>query len=189
MCRLQDAPEDITIAIAITLSRTRNRQEVKRWTLSLSLHVDKPFWPVFQSLTEHLDELVWSYLSLQIRGTDEKSKLVQGATMAGGYLCLFFPSTRAADDLRQFVNGYSNNDVDSRLKANFARFSVLRFAELIDETITAIRLTNAAVTTHNDSLNIVIAARVLYSELDYVTQGLLHGSLQLLCVGILHHCY
>jgi hypothetical protein len=182
--RLQDPSEDITVGIALTTTHKQNRDKIESRSVSLDLRIDKPFWPMFNGVTEHLDKLVWTYLSLQLRGTEGGSPLLPHVSKAGGYLCLLFPAAGAADSVHK-SDGVDacNGDIERRLEAHFARFSIIRFAELIDGTMTAIRSIDTAHMTRNECLDAIAAAGVLYCELEYVNQGLRNGSLRLLWVS------
>ena len=182
--RLQAISEDITVAISLITTHIYNKDKIENRSLSLNLHIDKPFWPIVRGSAEHLDEIVWAHLSLQLRGTDASSQLLSDVSKAGGYLCLLFPASEAPGSLHVSGDVYdSDREIERRLKAHFTRFSVLRFAELVDRTMTAIRSIDTTSMPRDECLNAVAAAGVLYCELEYVNQGLRDRNVRVLCVG------
>ena len=150
------------------------------WTFDFNIQVDQPFYPTNRDLAEHLDNMVWNNLSLQVPGTESESPLVRNALLAGGYLTLMFPALERSDD------GHiadANVQLGTEIMSQIVKFGILRFAELVESIVEAIRGIASYEADRNSYSWAIAATCVLFCEVDHINQNFHHGKLQLLCVS------
>jgi len=155
----------------------------KSGPVNVSIDIYQPFYPLYLSLRNKMDEFVHSHLSLQMRSTDGPSNdvdLVHLASLAGGYLTLMYTAMEVgATGLSGHHDRYS--DVDDHAAKHIVKFSLLRFDALLEYLIGPLRRLGDDNWESNDCANIVAAAGVLYCEVEYTYQGCLSGKLKLIC--------
>jgi len=136
-----------------------------------------------------MDALVETNLGLKIHSTDNESRLVELACLAGGYLCLMFP-VRSVSQVDIHTPRSKDEMNESNLKRHFVKFSAIRFDQLRESIFKAVRSLDYIVpdSAHHtppfNCLNAVAAAGILFCQLDHVKQGFLNGGLELLCVSL-----
>jgi hypothetical protein len=150
--------------------------------------MDQPFHPKNSAVTQQMDSIVWDNLSLKMKCTDKTSRLVELASLAGGYLCLIFPVIESSDQLSQLGLDWATKQAERDIpKSHIVKFSVLRFGELLEELMVASRGLSNNNFDRNQMLNVIAAAGVLYCEVEHINQGFQLGKLGILCVSWTYH--
>jgi hypothetical protein len=151
--------------------------------------MDQPFHPKNSAVTQQMDSIVWKNLSLKMKCTDNTSRLVELASLAGGYLCLIFPVIDYSDQRSQLGLGWATKQQPERdiPKSHIVKFSVLRFGELLEELMVATRGLSNNNFDRNQMLDVIAAAGVLYCEVEHINQGFQLGKLGILCVSWTYH--
>lgn len=140
-----------------------------------SIPIRQPFYPASEAVRMDMDRFVWTHLSLQMQGSDDRSHLVYRASLAGAYLTLILP--------RKQKNQGRNPGEERHAKKQVTKFGLLRFAALLDDIVGALRSLDSGGPGQDHALNIIAAAGVLYCELEHVNQNFQSGKHELLYVS------
>lgn len=174
-------PDGINFSCLIAITTTQPT-ETKNLT---RIDVSKPFYPWSSILADQIDTMVRNTLGLKIRGTDRSSDLVAQACLAGSYLSIMFQHRN--NNSSSFLPDMPSLEMESTetaLKKHIVKFSIIRFGELSQELIRALRALDSSDIDSAHSINVIAAAGILYSELDHVKQRFLDGKFELLCVSV-----
>ncbi|KAH7385007.1 hypothetical protein BKA64DRAFT_154870 [Cadophora sp. MPI-SDFR-AT-0126] len=166
---------ECTLVFEIQVEHNKKDKSKETRQISRSLHISQPFYPNSEFARRDMDTFVWEHLSLQMRCFDDQSHLVYRASLAGAHLTLMFPLVE--EDLSWNPGG------DDHAERHVTKFCLLRFAALLEDIVEPLRNLNSPTSSHEEALNIIAAAGVLYCELEYVNQGFQARKLRLLCVS------
>jgi hypothetical protein len=182
-------PTPCFITLQIVTRQKGEKAATKPREREYQIPMDQPFNPRNAAVTQQMDSIVWNNLSLKMKCTDNTSRLVELASLAGGYLCLIFPVVDRSDQRSQLGFDWATKQQPERdiPKSHIVKFSVLRFGELLEELMVATRGLSNNNFDRNQMLNVIAAAGVLYCEVEYINQGFQSGKLGILCVSWTYH--
>jgi hypothetical protein len=184
-------PTSCFITLQIVTGQKGKKAATKPGERVPQIPMDQPFHPKNSTVTQQMDSIVWNNLSLKMKCTDNTSRLIELASLAGGYLCLIFPVIDCSDHRSQLGPDWATKQQPERdiPKSHIVKFSVLRFGELLEELMVATRGLSNNNFDRNQMLNVIAAAGVLYCEVEHINQGFQLGKLGILCVSWTYHLY
>ena len=168
-----DGVVECNLFFDIQTESSKSRSTKTRQTCSIPIH--QPFYPASEAVRVDMDGFVWGHLSLQMQCSDDRSHLVYRASLAGAYLTLILP--------RKQKNQGRDSGEERHAKKQVTKFSLLRFAALLDDILGALRSLDSGDPSRDHALSIIAAAGVLYCELEHVNQNFQSGKHELLYVS------
>jgi hypothetical protein len=168
-------PTSCFITLQIVTGQKGKKAATKPGERVPQIPMDQPFHPKNSTVTQQMDS----------------SRLIELASLAGGYLCLIFPVIDCSDHRSQLGPDWATKQQPERdiPKSHIVKFSVLRFGELLEELMVATRGLSNNNFDRNQMLNVIAAAGVLYCEVEHINQGFQLGKLGILCVSWTYHLY